>query len=360
MSAFQAFPFPQRFSTYSSESFIFRRSSGGYVFESMGQQLLDVLKRVVTIFVLLLQIAVVGAITWFLWIVYNDTRLQSRFEREGRSIRVHIDDVSYAQRSWKDFLGNSVYITFHYNQNHYQARYVQDTSYVSRGAYTTLLYLADLDSFRQPDPEPPHPRMHRTSRLVKWTVVNDVTTENKVLGGLIVAASVLFFLSVSLINYLVPVPLLQTIGKGIVVVAWVGLSVFLTYDTVEQYNYWNRLRSGGQPAQVTILSTDKVSKSGGRSRHGRSSFRTYSYRATVRFQRQERVIAISEDDYETARAGDRLNVVYNPALDDLMPAGYSLPMDEYLVPVFVWGMLLVGLWLYTSRSKRRQVSAARA
>lgn len=326
----------------------------------MFQQLLDVLKRVFTVLFLLLQIAVVGAITWFFWILYNDTRLQSRFEREGRPIQVRIDDVSYAQHSWKDFLGNSVYITFHYNQHHYQARYTLDTAYVSRGDHTTLLYLADPDSFRQPGPSPSHSRTHRTSRLVKWTVVNDVTPENKVLAGLIVAAAVLFFLSVSLINYLIPVPLLQTVGKGIVVVAWVGLSIYLTYDTVEQYNYWNRLRSGGQPTQVTILSTDKVLKSGGRSRHGRSSFRTYSYRATVRFQRQERVIAISEDDYETARAGDRLNVVYNPALDDLMPVGYSLPMDEYLVPVFVWGMLFVGLWLYTSRSKRRQVSAARA
>jgi len=323
--------------------------------ESMLQQLLDVLKRVFTVLVLLLQIAVVGGMLWFLWPVYEEAALQRRFDQEGRIVRVRIDEVNFEQRTWLDAFQNAVYITFRHDTRLYTTRFLTDTVAVDKGQMVNVLYHPSLDAFRQPALSRPSAQL-TVSRLVRWTIADDLSGANKLLSVLVVLAVVLFFLVSGLINYLIPVPTLQWLSKLALFATLFGVAAFITYDAAGRYQYWNRLRATSQPDEAIVLSTNKTHSTSRRNR----SFSTYAYQATVQFRQQKREIAITEAEYGTRTKGDRLQVLYSSALNDLMSVHYVLPPEVYIIPLLFWGILLLGVWLTLNPRKRKRLSAARA
>ena len=50
--------------------------------------------------------------------------------------------------------------------------------------------------------------------------------------------------------------------------------------------------------------------------------------------------------------GDALPVLYDPVLDDLMPAGYAMDYRAFPLTVIAWGLTLYFLWRKITRRVR--------
>ncbi|WP_460635453.1 hypothetical protein [Larkinella harenae] len=294
-------------------------------------------------------IAILTIAAWFLWHAYEEERLQNLFLKEGQLVEVAVADADYTQRSWRDMVGNTVYLHFSYQQKTYETRYVLDSAWISVGSAVRLLYHPGRDAFRQPHAE--QKPDHRISRLIKWSSVNDFSGAYKLLGGFLVVATFLFFLASGILVSFTGWPFLQTIAQTVLVVVLALVAVFFTYDMVQHYRYYQRVKLSGQPMEVTILATDRdrVGKS-----TRRALFKQYRYNATCRYQHQERVFPITETDYETLKPNDQLRVLYHTTLDDLMSATYSLDYGQFAAPVLIWLLFLAVFWnlIYKAQRKR--------
>ena len=56
------------------------------------------------------------------------------------------------------------------------------------------------------------------------------------------------------------------------------------------------------------------------------------------------MIPLEEASYEELLPGDALPVQYDPVLDDLMPANYTLDYREFPLTVIAWALTLYFLW----------------
>ncbi|RAK03276.1 hypothetical protein LX87_01398 [Larkinella arboricola] len=315
----------------------------------MLQDLFNFLGRLYSLVVTLILIAVIGGATWLMVFFYQEERIQNLFLKEGQLIRVSVADVDFGQRSWLDGVSNACYIRFSYGQKAYETRYVMDSTWVGAGDRVQLLYHPGRDEFRQPHTEPKPD--HTVSRLIRWSSANDFIQEYKLLGGVLVLATFLFFLVSGLVVSIFPeFTLIRSIARMVLIVVLGAVAVFFTYDAVAYYRYYQHVKTNGRPLEVTVLATD-------RHRLGRSTsntvFRSYRYDATCRFAKGERTIPITEDEYETLKPNDRLAVLYDALLDDSMSATYSGNTGHYILPAFFWFLFLVFLWNLVFKPQKR-------
>ncbi|MFD1144170.1 hypothetical protein ACFQ4C_23800 [Larkinella insperata] len=315
----------------------------------MLQDLFHFLGRLYSRLVSVILIALLAGATWLLAYFYQEEKLQNLFLKEGQFVQVQVADVDLAQRSWRDAFSNTSYITFPYQQKTYQTRYVMDSVWVGAGDRVQLLYHPGRDAFRQPHGERKPDRT--VSRLVRWSLVNDFSTEYKLLGGVLVLATFLFFLASGLVVSLFPgLTFLRTIARLVLVVVLGAVAVFFTYDAIAYHRYYQRIKTNGRPLEVTVLETDRQRI--GRSNR-RSVLKSYRYNATCRFEKGKRTIPITEDEYETLKPNDRLTVLYDESLDDSMSARYSGNKLDYVAPVFFWILFLVFLWNLFFKPQKR-------
>ncbi|WP_461039603.1 hypothetical protein [Spirosoma harenae] len=285
--------------------------------------------------------AVLGVITWLCWGFYQEEVLQSRFMKEGKPISVTVDQAERERRSWRDILGNSVYLHFTYQGKPYTTRYVMTDTYVSSGDQVQLLYHPTIDAFRQPGRVVVFNQYAGKSRLVNWTTVRDFSNENKLLVLCIILATAFLFMASGIIVSILPIPFLRSSVQLILIVELVAVAIFFTYDTWKYHQYYQSMKAQGHPEMVKVISTHRHSYH--RSSRHRHWSEWYDYYAYISFKGQQRTIAISEEDYESLKPNDPLKALYDPSVDDLMSADYSFEFKKIAVPVFFWLIALVVL-----------------
>lgn len=288
-------------------------------------------------FVMSLVITVLlGAATWFCWEFYEEVRLQSQFAEEGKLVPVRVDAVDHRQRSWRDALGNAAYLTVTYGGKPYVTRFVIDTTYVSAGDQVRLLYHPAYDAFRQPDRGPAGRPSTTKSRLIQWSTLETAGPETKWLLLCVLLTTAFFFCGSGVLVSLIPVPFLQDIARLVFTIELFAVTIFLTYDTYTYFQYYQQLKSQGRPVTVTVLDTD-------RRLFGRDpDDGWYDYEANVRFDGREYRIPISRAGYDTRKAGDSLDALYDPSVPDLMAADFP-PDYMHLILPFFFGLLTIML-----------------
>ncbi|GAB2557866.1 hypothetical protein [Spirosoma areae] len=306
----------------------------------MLQKLITATGRVYSFIMSLLIAAILGVTTWAFWGLYEDVQLQGKFVKEGQLVSITVDRAEHEQRTWRDVLSNSAYLTFRYQGKDYTSRFVTDTAYVGNGDRVQLLYHPAYDAFRQPHDEVHFDQSTRKSRLIGWTTVRAFSDENRLLLLCLLLSTASFFFISGVIVTIIPIPFLQDIARLALLLALAIAAVFFTYDTYQYFQYFQHLKTSGQQVTVRVLDTDRRT-------HGRGSGSThwYDYEATIGYRQQERVIPISEADYETLKPNDTLKAYYDESVNDFMSVTYRPDYWLVIVPAF---FLLITLLLIRS------------
>ncbi len=302
----------------------------------MLQKLFAAIGRLYTFLMSLVVAAILGVTTWGFWGFYQETRLQNQFISEGKLLSVRIQQAEHQQRSWRDMLSNTAYLTFAYRGKTYNTRFVSDTTYVGEGDRVQLLYHPAYDAFRQPRSAIHFDQSTRKSRLIGWTTIRAFSDENRLLLLCIILSAASFFFISGVIVTLIPIPFLQGIARFALVVALAIGTVFFAYDTYQYFHYYQHLKTSGREVTVRVLDTDRRSLGRGGSRRTH----WYNYEATIRYQQQERVIAISQADFETLKPSDTLQAYYDESVNDFMSVTYGPDYWLILVPTF-FGLLTI-------------------
>jgi hypothetical protein len=157
----------------------------------------------------------------------------------------------------------------------------------------------------------------------------------------LVVTTFLFFFGGGVLVSITGWTFIQLIARFVLVLVLGIAALFFTYDTWAYYQYYQHVKANGQSMDVTVLDTD-------RHRVGRSTrkelFVNYYYDATFRYRTDERVIPITEDEYETLKPKDKLRVLYDSSRDDFMSATYSGDYWQAVVPLIFWIFFLVTGW----------------
>ncbi|GAB4038053.1 hypothetical protein [Spirosoma jeollabukense] len=316
----------------------------------MLKELFTSLGRVFNFLIALVVAVILGFTTWACWEIYQEALLQREFVKEGQLISVTINNADHTQRSWRDVLGNSVYLTVEYKGKDYTTRYVRDTTYVSAGDRVQLLYHPRYDAFRQPGDEIHFDQSKRKSRLIEWTAIRFFSNENRLLFLCLLLSIATFFMIAGVIATVLPVPFLQSLARFVFVTTLFAAAVFFTYDTWRYYQYYQHLKIDGHRVTVRVLDTDRKARFRQSGRH--TFYKLYDYDATIRYQQQERVIPISEDDFETLKPNDSLKAFYDESIDDFMSIDYSLDYSQILLPGFFWLLAFLLLRPGFTRTKK--------
>ncbi|SOD81910.1 hypothetical protein [Spirosoma fluviale] len=305
-----------------------------------------VLGRLYTFLLSLVVALILSVATWGMWQYYQDVRLLDDFSRKARPVTVAITNAEQKQRSWQDVFSNSTYLTVEYQGKAYPCRFVMDSGYVGSGDRVKLLYHPDYDSFRQPRAVLKFDESNRKSRLIEWSSIRDFSPSNRLLLLCMLLSTASFFFSSGLIGSLIPIPFLQTIARFLFVLALGCAAIFFTYDTIAYFNYYQLLNKEGQSVSVPVLATNRKA-------HGRK-YNWYTYEATVRHQGQERIVPISEDDFDALSSSlpGSVTVRYVAAVDDLMADDFTPDYWVIVVPLFFY--LLVFLFVRPAYTVTRQ------
>ena len=319
----------------------------------MLKELFTSLGRVFNFLISLVVAVILGFTTWAFWGVYQEALVQREFVKEGQLISVTVNQADHKQRSWRDIMGNSVYLTVEYKGKEYTTRYVRDTTYVSAGDRVQLLYHPRYDAFRQPGDEIHFDQSKRKSRLIDWTAIQFFSNENRLLFFCLFLSIATFFLISGVIATVLPVPFLQSLARFVFVATLFAAAVFFTYDAWREYQYYQHLKTNGQEISVRVLDTDRKSRFRQSGRH--DFYKLYDYDATIRYQQQERVIPISEDDFETLKPNGSLKAFYDKSVDDFMSVDYSLGSSVVWGPLAIWLLFLVVIRPGITRTKKSQL-----
>ncbi|PJJ48539.1 DUF3592 domain-containing protein [Hymenobacter chitinivorans] len=299
----------------------------------MLQNLFRLLGRVYRLLWTCILVALLSVATLLTWHFYQQEHLAAQLNAGGQPVTVRVERADRAPRALWDGLGNFVYVGFRYQGRPYETRFVNDTLWLSEGDRVTLLYQPRLDVFGQAPVQPVARPDRVVSRLIGWTAVADFTRETKALALFILVSVALFFVGSGLLASLTGLTVIQALARGVLVICLGMGALFFTYNTVQYYRYAAQLQRHGQPMEVTVVDTDRVS-------HGRRTS-WYTYQATFRFKGQERVVPIERADFERLNAqNSRLAVRYDPTLNDFISADYDPGLSELVPPLFL-GLLLV-------------------
>ena len=298
----------------------------------MLQKLLTSAGRVYSFVISLVVAAILGVTTWACWGLYQEARLQRQFIREGQLLSVTVDQTDHKQRSWRDIFSNSAYLMFNYRGKAYTTRYVMDTAYVGAGDQVQLLYHSAYDDFRQPRTAVRFDRSTQKSRLIEWTSIRAFSDENRLLLLCLLLTTASFFLISGVIVTIIPVGFLQAIARLVLIVELIIAAIFFTYDTYQYYQYYQHLKTNGHEVTVQVLTTDRRAYG----RNARDDWPIYTYEATIQYQQQERVIPISEDEFEALKPKDTLKAYYDESANDFMSVDFPPNYWQVLGPAFFW------------------------
>lgn len=322
-----------------------------YTTKGMLKELFTSLGRVYNFLISLIVAVILGFTTWAFWEVYKEALVQREFIKEGQLVSVTVNRADHTQRSWRDILGNSVYLTVECKGKDYITRYVRDTSYVSVGDRVQLLYHPRYDAVRQPGDEIHFDQSKRTSRLIEWTAIRFFSNENRLLFFCLFLSIATFFVISGVIATVLPVPFLQSLARFVFVATLFAAAVFFTFDTWRYYQYYQHLKTDGQQVTVRVLDTDRKWPF----KHSKRDFIDwYDYSATIRYQQQERVIPISKDDFEILKPNDSLKAFYDESVDDFMSVDFPPSYSQILLPAFFWLLAFILLRPGFTRSKKSQ------
>lgn len=315
----------------------------------MLQKLVNAIGRLYNFVVSLVITVLLGLATWVCWGFYQEASRQSDFAREGQLVSTQVVQVSYQQRSWRDALGSSVYLTVRYRGRPYITRFIIDTTFVSEGDRVSLLYHRGYDAVRQPETDHHTAASVHKSRLIQWSIIEKFSSENKLLLLCLILSTAFFFFGSGLLVTVLRVPFLQDMARLVLAIELFAATVFFTVDAYAYFQYYQRLKTHGHEVTVSVLDTRRTSV-GKSSRHG-----WYYYQADVRHKGQLYTIPISEDDFETVKAGDSLRAIYDESAPDLMSADFSADYSRPVVPAF-FGLLTIFLLrsLFRQRGRVRQ------
>lgn len=292
----------------------------------MIQQLVNTLGRIYSFVASLVVALVLSLATYGFWVYYQDVRLQNQFAQAGQPVTVTVDRATQQQQSWRDALSRSTYLSFRYRGKAYTTRYVMDSSYVGSGDRVQLLYHPAYDAFRQARNEIHFDRSTRKSRLISWTTIRSFTDENKLLLLCIVLATASFFLLTGVLATIMPLRFLQNIVRLVLTVELIIATIFLTYDTYQYFQYYQHLKANGHEVAVRVLDTHRDLRGNNTSSR---AWKTYDYTATIHYQQQERIIPISQDDFDKLKPGDTANAYYDESVNDFMSV--DCPPDYWTV-----------------------------
>ncbi|GAB2537738.1 hypothetical protein [Spirosoma aerophilum] len=294
----------------------------------MLQNFFAVISRMYNFLISLIVAVILGVSTWVSWQYYQESVLQSEFVKEGKLVSVRVSEADHTQRSWRDILANSAYLTITYAGKTYTSRYVMDSTYVGNGDRVAMLYHAGYDKLRQPDSEVKFDRSTRTSRLIDWTSIRDFTNLHRLLFLCLLLTTASFFFISGVIVSVIPISLLSNMARLLFVFVLLLGGVFFSYDVWAYIRYYNHLKHEGKEVKVRVVNTDRISQ-------GRSSkAHWYDYRATIVHQQKERVIPISEDDFTALKPGDNLSALYDSSVDDYMSSDFVADYWKVVVPLF--------------------------
>lgn len=302
----------------------------------MFQKLFTTVGRVYSFLMSLIVAAILSVTTWAFWGVYEETKLQNQFAKEGQLLSVTVQQAEHKQRSWRDMLSNSAYLSFRYRGKDYTSRFVMDTTYVSEGDRVQLLYHPVYDAFRQARNDFHVEKSTRKSRLIGWTTLKTFSDENKLLLLCLILSTASFFFISGIIVTIIPIPFLQRTAQLVFSVALAIGAAFFTHDTYQYFRYYQHLKTNGREVAVRVLDTDRRTHGRG----GSSTTHWYDYEATIRYQQQERVIPISKADFETVKPNDTLQALYDESVNDLMSVSYGPDYWLVIVPAF-FGLLTI-------------------
>lgn len=276
--------------------------------------------------------AIVGLLAWFFYQQHLDQQQYKRIVATGHPVTVTITEASLDQRTWTDAFLNVAYLSFRYQQKDYTIRYKQDSIWLSPGDRIALYYSAAADAFRQPKAYATVPDNRRQSRLIGYTFLNSWNTDRK--WGLATIALVALFVMLlcGLLATITHLEFLRTAGRLIFLALLLAGAAYLIYNTWRYYQYFNQVKKGALEETVRVVST-------GRHAVSRRSSWWYTYEATILHHQQERVIPIEEAEYDRLKAGDPLQVYYNPRLNDMMSVNHTPEHTNLLAALFV-GLLL--------------------
>jgi hypothetical protein len=306
--------------------------------------------------------ALLGVAALAAWHFYQDEHLRGQLESHGQAVTVRVEHADRTRRQVWDNFGNFIYVGFTYHGRPYEARCVSDTAWLAPGDQLALRYLPQQDVFGQLGPSQMHGRDPAKSRLLRWSVMPDVSPENRalLLFGLLLV--MLFFVVSGLLASLTGWRGIPAIARPVGFVVLALLAGYCTYDAVAYYRYAAALQRDGRPQEVLVQHADQhnyFTGPMGRRKVGRGRLSDYIYAATFLFQGQPRTVAIEEAEYERLKAGaTRLAVRYDAARDDFIAADYSPRWEPVLPPLVLW--LLVVLLLRRSRKPAAQPTRADA
>ncbi len=299
----------------------------------MVQKLVTALGRLYHFLISLIVAVILTVTTWGAWSFYQDAILQDEFMKDGQLVPLLVNQSEQKQRSWRDILSHSTYLTVHYRGKDYTTRFVMDSGYVGQGDRVKLLYHPKYDALRQPGTGIHFKESTRKSRLIEWTALRDFTNENQLLFFCILLSTATFFLISGLIATIVPVAFLQNIARFVFVLALLIGAIFFTYDTWAYYTYYQYLKTNGHEVTVKVLDTQRTHRPSSGRHH---TVDWYDYEATIRYQQQERVIPISHDDFDALKPTDSLKALYDETVDDCMSVDFGLDYSQAILPVFLW------------------------
>ena len=286
--------------------------------------------KIITVIGQLLILAFLGLVARECWRNYNEKKTVESVNKDGVLLRVRIDQVSNKKMTWRDYIGNSRYITFHYREKPYTIRYIQDTIFLQDGVSVPVVYSASNDLFIRPEKTDLENRFYKTSPLVKWTVIRLFSGSHAALFFALVLTAAFVVLALGFLATLTGSDLIRRVGNLLIVVCALGGTLFLCYDAWVYWRYYSHLKHEGTPATVRVEEIERHREFN----NDRSKvFIFYVYQARVNFHGESRIIVVGEKDYDRTKAGDTLDVLYDANIDDMMSVNYSLLYHNLIFPL---------------------------
>ncbi len=289
------------------------------------------------------------------WRIYRDERKIGRVAKDGVRLIVRVDRVSNERKTWRDYISNSRYVSFHYEGKEYNLRYSQDSVFLQEGVRIPVYYSSSADDFVQ-SMRGLHEQYHyKTSPLVQWSVIRRFNGEHTALFAVLLLGGIFLVFSTGYLATWTGIPLIRTVGNFFVLVCAVGGAIFFSYDAIAYWRYYSRLEREGVKQAVRVEDTDR--RRAFNDNRSDEIWISYEYKARVNFRGEQRVIAIGCKDYEQVHPGEDLIVWNDTALDDMLGTNYTPLYENFIFPLLIWGILLFYFLKWIRRPKARVSSS---
>jgi hypothetical protein len=311
------------------------------------------MKKIITLIGQAILIIFFGFLTREAWRFYSDEQRVNNIGKDGVRITVHVDKVSNEKKSWRDYISNSKYISFAYHEKPYTLRYSQDSIFLQDGVEAPVIYSASRDEFMQPALALAQQPMYKTSPLVNFTAVKLFSTTNVILFFALLITVVLVVFILGFLATITGLGIIRAFQSGVLLLCALAGAIYLTYSSYTYWQYYTHLKSAGVPQVVKLEDISRDAQVN--SRDNSDFLMLYTYQARINFHGESRVIAVGEKDYEKLHPGDNINVIYDPAIDDMVSANYTLLYRDFIFTGVIWLIVFYGVGKSLKR-RRKQVS----